>query len=253
MAKIYFNRPIMKNLPETTVVNYFFQKEGGDSLYIRDTRSDVYDDAKVVFGDIILYQVDGDPHTWNCDIIPMHRPNYDVLGFYVGEGTDFEVTATDEPIFKMRQKEIEMSMPNRADMPQRLDDVTEVTLGLFHPNTTIRYKMDGVEIVDTLTTKGWVRERGPEDDKFGIMSIKEAFDKKIALEEKLKNPSIKREKLLEEIEIIRDAMSRGDISYSFGTSLLSYKTDLLEGRPPKLYYFLAKDVKDLVKKGITFN
>lgn len=246
MPKIYFNRPIIKHLEETTVINFFFQKDGGEAIYIRDTRKDVYRNNKVVFGDITLYKHPQEPNAWNCDITEMQVPSYDVYGFYTGEGVDFEIVSAKQPVFMIRQKETELALATVGYMPQTADDVNEVALGLYHQGTQIRYRRDGVQIIDELTKKGWVRRAGPDDHKFGIITVEEAFQEKIKKEEMLKDPVKAKEFLEEEKERIRDAKRRHDIHPELADSLLRYKEDDRD----MTYYFLAKDVKDLVKQGI---
>jgi hypothetical protein len=247
MAKIYFNRPIIKHLEEVTVINFFFQKDGGDAIYVRDTRPDVYRDNSVVFGDIELYPHPTEPKAWNCDITEMLIPSYDVYGFYSGEGVDFEIVASKEPVFMIRQKETELSLATVGYMPQTKDEMTEVALGLFHIGTRIKYRRGGVAIVDELTRKGWVRRAGPDDHKFGIITVEEAFKEKLAKEEMLKDPVRAKEYFAEEEQKIRDAKNRKDIHPELANSLLQYKHD---NNKDNVYYFLASDVKELVKKGI---
>ncbi len=248
MAKIYFNRPIIKHLEETTVINFFFQKDGGESIYVRDTRKDIYRDNKVVFGDISLSKHPTEPLAWNCDITEMLTPSYDIFGFYTGEGVDFEIIATAQPVFMIRQIETEMALANVGYMPQLDDEVTEVALGLFHLGTKIKYRRHGVQIVDELTKKGWVRRMGPDDHKFGIITIEEAFKEKLEREEKLKNPEYAKEVLEEEKQKIIDAKNRHDIHPELADSLLKYRDGI--GGDDMTYYFLASDVKNLLKKGI---
>ncbi len=247
MPKIYFNRPVIKHLEDTTVINFFFQKDGGEAIYIRDTRKDVYRDNKVIFGDITLYPHPTEKKAWNCDITDMQIPSYDVYGFYTGEGVDFEIIAAAEPVFMIRQKETELALANVGYMPQTDDDVNEVALGLFHVGTRIKYRRDGVQIMDELTKKGWIRRMGPDDHKFGIITVEEAFQEKLAREEMLKDPVKAKEYLEEEKQKIRDAKNRKDIHPELADSLLRYK----EGVGGNMtYYFLARDVKDMVKRGI---
>jgi hypothetical protein len=248
MAKIYFNRPVIKHLEETTVINFFFQKDGGDAIYIRDTRKDTYRDNKVIFGDISLTRHPAEPGAWNCDITEMMVPSYDIFGFYTGEGVDFEIISSAQPVFMIRQKETELALANVGYMPQTSENVNEVAMGLFHLGTRIKYRRDGVQIVDELTKKGWVRLMGPDDHKFGIITIEEAFKEKLEREEMLKDPVKAKEKIEEDTQKIRDAINRKDIHPELGQSLLKYKEGI--GGDDMTYYFLASDVKDLVKKGI---
>jgi DNA-binding transcriptional regulator YhcF (GntR family) len=247
MAKIYFNRPIIKHLEETTVINFFFQHDEGDAIYVRDTRPDIYRDNKVVFGDILLYEKKDEPGSWNCDIIPMETPSYDIYGFYTGEGVDFEITAPAQPVFMIRQQETKLSLATVGYMPQTTDEVNEVALGLFHLGTRIKYRRDGVQIIDELTKKGWIRRMGPDDHKFGIITVEEAFQEKLKREEMLKDPVKAKEFLDEEKQRIIDAKNRKDIPEELANSLIRYKED---NDPNMIYYFLASDVKELVKKGI---
>lgn len=247
MAKIYFNRPIIKHLKEPTVVNFFFQKGDKEAIYIRDTRENIYRDNKVVFGDITLYQNPADSTEWYCDIVEMETKNYDVYGFYTGEGIDFEIESSKQPVFMIRQVETELSLATVGYMPQG-GEVPEVALGLFSLGTKIRYRRNGVQIIDKLTTSGWVRVKGPDDHKFGIITVEEAFQEKLKREEDMKNPEKAKEVMEENIQRIRDAKNNHDIHPELADSLLRYKQ--ADENDDMIYYFLAKDVKDLVNKGI---
>ena len=71
MATIYFNRPIIKHVPEPTVINFFWQKGEKEAIFVRDTRKDVYRDNYVVFGDAELYQNPLNKTEWYADIKEM--------------------------------------------------------------------------------------------------------------------------------------------------------------------------------------
>ncbi len=248
MAKIYFNRPIIKHLEEPTVLNFFFQKQGGESIYIRDTRTEIYRDNKVVFGDIALYRNQLDTSEWYCDIKEMVVQSYDTYGVYTGEGVDFEIMSPKEPIFMIRQTEIELSLATVGYMPQG-GEVPEVALGMFHIGTEVKFRRNGVAVIDKLTSRGWVRLQGPSDHRFGIITVEEAFRKKLKREADLRDPKKARDIAQEEFQQIRDAKTRHDIHPELADSLLEYK----EKRGVKddlTYYFLASDVKDLVSRNI---
>ena len=246
MAKIYFNRPIIKHLEETTVINFFLQKDkASDNILVRDTRKDVYRDNYVVFGDIDVYKNIAKKGEWYCDIVDMKVPDYTVFGFYVGEGVDFEVIASKDPVFLIRQKNTEMSLATVDYMPQGTE-VPEVALGLFHVGSKIKYKRNGVQVLDELTNKGWVRRQGPSDNQFGIITIEEAFQKKLKREEMMKDPKVRDEIVKESIQRIRDAKGKHDIGVEFADSLIDYKL----GKNQGVTYFLASDMKNLKEKGI---
>jgi hypothetical protein len=250
MAKIYFNRPIIKHLEETTVINFFWQDEKlGESIYVRDTRKDIYRDNKVVFGDIELYEKKDEPKAWNCDIVDMRVPSYEVYGFYTGEGVNFEIIGPAEPVFVIHQQETKMSLATVGYMPQTKDEIPEATLGLFHVGTKIKYRRNGQQVVDELTKKGWVRIVGPSDYKFGIITVEDAFKEKLKREEDVKNPEKAKEFFREQKEKITKAVIDGNISSEFGGSLLSYMKDKTDNDDSFVtdYYFLADDVKKLIK------
>ncbi len=247
MPKIYFNRPIIKHLEEPTVVNFFFQKGDKEAIYVRDTRKDIYRDNKVVFGDIELYQNPTDNTEWYCDIKEMKKNNYDVFGFYTGEGVDFEIESSDQPVFMIRQVDTELSLATVGYMPQG-GEVPEVAIGLFYTGTKIKDRRNGIQVIDKLTQNGWIRVQGPDDHRFGIITVEEAFKEKLKREEDLKNPIKAKEVLQEGLQRIRDAKNNHDIHPELADSLLRYKQD--QSKSGMIYYFLAKDVKDLVNKGI---
>ncbi len=248
MAKIYFNRPIIKHLEEPTVLNFFFQKEGGESIYVRDTRKDIYRDNKVIFGDVSLHKNALDEKEWYCDISEMPIMSYDVYGIYTGEGVDFEIMSKKDPVFMIRQQEVEMALATVGYMPQG-GEVPEVALGMFHIGTEIKFRRNGVAVIDKLTSKGWIRLMGPSDHRFGIITVEEAFREKLKRERDLKDPIKANNIAQEELQKIRDAKTRHSIHPELADSLLTYKKK--KGLDDDTtYYFLASDVKDLVSRGI---
>lgn len=249
MAKIYFNRPIIKHLEEPTVLNFFWQKEGGESIYVRDTRKDTYRDNKIIFGDVSLHQDPLDEKEWYCDITEMKVMSYDVYGIYTGEGVDFEIMSTKEPIFVIRQTEIELALATVGYMPQG-GEVPEVALGMFHVGTEIKFRRNGVAVIDKLTSKGWVRLQGPNDHKFGIITVEEAFKEKLKKEEERLDPKKSTDRVQEEFQRIRDAKANHEIHPELANSLLAWKEAQSRKSEDYTYYFLASDVKDLVSRGI---
>ena len=254
MPKIYFNRPVIKHLEEPTVLNFFFQKQDkegnrlGEAIYIRDTRKNIYRNNTVLIGDIELYPKPDEPRAWNCDIVEMQpgKETYDVYGLYVGEGVDFEIIGPQEPVFRIAQQQTEMALATVGYMPQTKDEIELALLALCHLGTKVKFRRKGVQIVDELTNKGWIRRQGPDDHAFGIITVDEAFENKLKREEMLKDETKAKEYLEEQIQMIRDAKNRHDIPPELADNLLAYKTDK---NPNMTHYFLAKDVKKLIDKG----
>lgn len=230
----------MKHLKEVTILNFFSEKDG-TSIFVRDTRPDIYRDQKFVYGDLDLYQKDND---YYIDIRPMSAMSGDAFGVYVGEGYDFEVKAPKDPIFIVRQKSTDMALGMMPDMHQGVD-ITETALGMFHIGTTITFKREGIQIRDELTDKGWVRRSGPSDKDFGIMTIEEAFAGKLS--EEKKNQDALAADVLETIERIRAAKEKGEINPVLADELIASKIDT---NADNIYMFLAKDIKDLKKRKI---
>ena len=250
MSKIYFNRPIIKHVEETTVINFFWQKDEREAIFIRDTRPDVYRDNYLIIGEVEeLYQNPFDKTEWYADIVEMKEENYSVFGFYTGEGIDFEIAAPGQPLFMIRQKETELSLSTVPYMHQG-GEVNEVTFGLFRLGTEIKFRRDGVQIIDKLMSDGWKRIVGPSDHSFGIITVEEAFQEKLRREEDMKNPTIAQEMLSETIERIHDAKRKHEIHPELADSLVRYKEPVPKGEDGIMFYFLARDIKDLHEKGI---
>lgn len=241
MAKIYFNMPIIKHLEEITILN-FFVEDSGRGIFIRDARKDVYRDQKFVYGDINFYTKDGN---YYIDILPMNKlASGDIFGVYVGEGYDFEVVAKKEPIFIVRQDSTKFTLGMTPGLEQGID-VKEVALGMFHVGTTISFKRDGQNIKDELTKNGWVRRSGPSDKDFGIITVEEAFAKKLKNDEKAEQELDA--KVKERIERIEFAKKNKQINPILADELIASE---LDDNPEHVYMFLAEDIKKLKKQKI---
>jgi len=240
MAKIYFNNPIIKHLKEVTILN-FFSQSNGKTIFVRDTRPDTYRNQNFAYGDITTYMKNDD---YYIDIDPMKVMSGEVFGVYVGEGYDFEIKAEKEPIFIVRQESTHVALGMLPDMHQG-SEINETALGMFHMNTTITFKRDGIQIIDKLTKKGWVRERGPSDKDFGIITVEEAFEKKIkkdtATVSDIENAA------REYVARINSAKDRGEVNPVLADELIRAKLDDDENH---IYMFLAEDIKNLKRKKI---
>lgn len=240
MAKIYFNNPIIKHLKETTILN-FFSQEDGQTIFVRDTRPDVYRDQKFVYGDLRFYTKNND---YYIDIEPMKVMSGEVYGVYVGEGYDFEISCPTDPVFVVRQESTMIALGNLPDMHQG-GEINETALGMFHVGTTIEFKRDGVPIRDELTKKGWVRAVGPSDKDFGIITVEEAFVKKVKNQEEARKKE--EDSAREYIERINSAKERGEINPILARDLVNARLDTDENN---IYMFLASDIKELKRKKI---
>ncbi len=240
MAKIYFNNPIIKHLKEVTILNFFSQSDG-KTIFVRDTRPDIYRDQRFVYGDLSFYIKNGD---YYIDIEPMATMSGEVFGVYVGEGYDFEIKSEKEPIFIVRQESTNIALGMLPDMYQGAE-INETALGMFHVGTIITFKRDGIQIKDELTTKGWVRRSGPSDKDFGIITVEEAFAKK--LENESKDKRVLEDSAREYVERINRAKEKGEINPILARDLINAKTDDDETH---LYMFLAEDIRELKRKKI---
>ena len=240
MAKVFFNNPIIKHLKEVTILNFFSQADG-KTIFLRDARPDIYRDQRFVYGDLSLYTRGED---YYIDIVPMVQMSSEVFGVYIGEGYDFEISTEKEPIFIVRQKSTNMSLGMIPDMHQGAE-INETTLGMFHVGTTITFKRDNIQIRDKLTSKGWTRIQGPSDKDFGIITVEEAFDKK--LKEGEKSFRAEEDAAREYIERINAAKAKGEVNPMLADDLIKARLDDDENN---IYMFLAEDIKELKRKKI---
>ena len=240
MAKIYFNNPIIKHLKEVTILNFFSQSDG-KTIFVRDTRPDIYRDQRFTYGDLDLYVKNGD---YYIDITPMKTMSGEVFGIYVAEGHDFEIKAEKDPIFIVRQESTAVALGMLPGMHQGAE-INETALGMFHVGTIITFKRDGVQIKDELTKGGWVRRQGPSDKDFGIITVEDAFKKK--LEGDKKSARTIEDEAREYVERINLAKKNGEINPILAQDLINAKTDDNEDH---IYMFLAEDIKELRRKKI---
>jgi len=168
----------------------------------------------------------------------------EIFGVYIGEGYDFEIRAEKDPIFIVRQKSTNISLGMLPDMYQGAE-INETALGMFHVGTVITFKRDNIQIKDKLTHKGWTRIQGPSDKDFGIITVEEAFDKK--LKEDQKSFEAKEDAAREYVERINAAKAKGEINPILADDLIKARLDDDENN---IYMFLAEDIKELKRKKI---
>ena len=240
MAKIFFNNPIIKHLKEVTILNFFSQSDG-KTIFVRDTRPDIYRDQYYAYGDLSLYTKNDD---YYIDIDPMSVMSGDVFGVYIGEGYDFEIKAEKEPIFIVRQSSTQVALGMLPDMHQGAE-INETALGMFHPGTVIIFKRDGQQIKDELTSKGWVRRQGPSDKDFGIITVEDAFVKKLGKEALGENDQAEKDAIV--IARLEEASRNGEMNSILAEQIIQSKKDK---NPENLYLFFASDIADLKKRKI---
>ena len=176
MATIFFNTPILKHVSDVTILN-FFSEDNGRTIFIRDTRKDVYSNEHKIYADAEFYEDGGD---YYIDIVPLREFNGVILGFFVAEGFDFEIKTPSDPVFVVKQDTTETSLSSIPWLQNK--SITQMMMGMFPLGTTINFKIDGQPIKEELTKNGWVRVNGPKDRDLGIITIDEAFEKKKKLD-----------------------------------------------------------------------
>ena len=239
MAKFYFNDLIVKELEMPTILNWFSEQNTGKTIFVRDTRKDTYNGIDFIYGKLNTYIKNED---YYVDIDEQKVLDGAILGFYIGEGTDFVITvpdATMQPIFTVRQERTAMSLGMRPEINKGII-ADEVTMGLFHLGTVISFSRDGMNIKDKLTDEGWTRIAGPSDDHLGIMTTAKAVENM--------NAEIDKPKPLDDtLAKIDVAVQDGSLSYTAGVTMKSY---LKNSNENTIHMFLASDIKIMKEKGI---
>ena len=238
MAKIYFNDKIVKTEEDTTILNWFTQKDG-TTIFLRDTRKDTYVGRSFIYGDIDPYKMGGD---YYVDILEQKNIDSTVAGIYITEGSDFEIVTIQgkEPLFVVRQESTVMALGMRPTMNKGVF-VDEVTLGLFFEGTVISFSKDGENIKDTLTKDGWSRDTGPKDIELGVITTEEAYKTKNA-------DSAKLQKLeAEKIQFLKDQLLNPNVNKAALKAVIAAKEDY---DPKNTHIFLLDDIKTLVGQGI---
>jgi hypothetical protein len=239
MAKIFFNDLVVKTEPETTILNWFSQADG-TTIFLRDTRKDTYVGRNFVYGDIDPYRMEGGDYY--VDILEQRIVDGTIAGVFITEGTDFEITTIQgrEPLFVVRQDSTVMALGMRPAMNKGIN-VKEVTMGLFFEGTVISYQRDGMNLKDTLTSKGWKRTAGPKDLELGVISTADAYDTKLAKQKQdMKNEEKK-------LQSLKESLLLPGINTAAVKAIIAAKEDK---NPKNTHIFLLEDIKTLVEQGV---
>lgn len=238
MSKIFFNDRAVKTLPETTILNWFTQSDG-KTIFIRDTRGDIYKGRDFIYAEIDTYSMSGDMYV---DFLPQKIMDGTIMGLFIAEGSDFQIETLNgrEPVFVVRQKATAMSLGMRPMMNKGIL-VTEVAMGMFFEGTTISYSRDGETIKDKLTKKGWERIGGASDLDLSILSTEDVFNRKNTLESELMIR--KKDKLAE----LKEALSIPGVNTAALKSIIASKEDT---NINNTHFILLSDIKELVSKKI---
>lgn len=235
MSKVYFNDSIVKTEKETTILNWFCEKSGA-MIFIRDTRIDTYTGKSFIYCDVDTYMVNKD---YYIDFKDQSKMDGEVFGFYISEGSDFEISTPGglEPIFVIMQEKTEVTM---GMMPMINKGITpdKVAMGMFLVGTTIRFKMDGISIIDELTRDGWKRVSGPSNDRLGVLTTSDSISKAEDVKEKERK---------QKIESLEYAVGKKEFDQEVIQALLKAKKDT---DPRNVHIFLADDIKKLKKQGV---
>ena len=244
MYKIFFNQGVIKPLKDISVLNFFTEKDTKKSIYVRDTTEDIYVDGRyLIEGGVNFYTIGED---YYVDITKSRGIDLmsGVYGIYMGEGKNFEIKASKQPIFTVSHEKNEFNASSNYYM-QGLS-AEESMLGMFLEGTEITYRRMGHDIKDVLGSDGWKRVYGPPDDKLGIISIADAH-KNFVSENKELSENGTTKKRQEELYRMREALKSGEGNPEVIKSLISAYEDTNENN---VYCFLANDMKELKNKKI---
>ena len=234
---IFFNQPILKHISDTTILN-FFTEESGRSIFVRDTRKETYSGIYKIHADVKFYKKDGN---FYIDLSDMTSYDGQTMGVFIGEGFDFEIKTTSEPLFVVKQDKTSMSL---AELPWLQNkSVNQATLGMFTLGTTISFKVEGQPIKEELTKSGWNRTDGPKDKDLGIITIDEAFENKKKLDSVVSEIGIS-DSNLDLIERLNDAAKRENIPSHLAKSRIRMikSKDNRDGKDG-LFLFLKTEVE----------
>lgn len=238
MAKIFFNDKIIKHTPDHIILNWFSEKDG-KTLFVRDTRKDIYNGVDHIYGEINCYQDYKKDYYVDIEESPV-QDGQTILGLYIAEGTKFTVDAhgSYEPIFVIKEKSFEAGLGMQPSTNRnQIDSV--VGMGLFHLGAKISIFKGHVRVTDELTKDGWVRIRGPKDFLLGIKTTHQAFkDSNNSSEKKHKPTDMKaiqaavKDKIID--KVVLDTFQR--------------REDARAKKEGGLFIFLKSDI-DRLKKG----
>jgi len=241
MYTIHFNETIIKPTEDVTVINYFYAKDTGVFIKIRDTRKVKYPEGLTkITSKIDFYKKD---NGYYIDISDYSNTNIEeTCGIFISEGVDFDIQSMRDPIFKVSFPSIESSQSSNVFLQDQTP--TSVMLGMFFKGTKIIYKEDNIAFVKQLTDKGWETIKGPKNYNNGKKTLLEAIKDR----EELNSNSIKADRHNNDvIEKLKEAKERGLGKNNSVENLLLSKT--IED-PSKLFIFTIDEIKDLQKQKI---
>lgn len=174
MAKIFFNDKVIKHTSDHIILNWFTEKDG-KTLFVRDTRKNVYNGVTHAYGEINCYQDYKKDYYVDIEESPV-QDGQTVLGLYIAEGTKFIVDSSGnyEPVFIVKEKAFESGLGMQPNTNRKQID-SVVGMGLFHLGAKISIFKGDVRITDELTKDGWIRIAGPKDIIMGIKTTHQAF------------------------------------------------------------------------------
>ena len=233
MGILYSNIPLTKETSQETILNIIIT--GNESITIVDKTNEVYENKTKLYRNLKF--VKKDFNEYQIQLLPMLQNDGSVVGLYTAEGYDFKLTHTNDPIFFVEKTQIDLTLKGFYDKSK---EINKLAIGMFTPNTTIRYKINGVPYIDTLTKDGW-------NSKNKFESVSDVAEASRAnqtsdlqdINEKLKAA----EELFKSGEITQDLFER------FKIFLTGYQKEIKNGKM-LLNTFTLQEAKLLTEKGL---
>jgi len=233
MATLFSNIPLTKETPQETILNIVIT--GNETITIVDKTNEVYQNATKLYRNLRF--VKKEFNEYQVQLLPMIHNDGTVVGLYTAEGYDFELSHDDDPIFFIQKSKVDLTLKGFYDKSK---EICKIGIGMFTPNTIIRYKVDGVPYVDRLTINGW-------NSKNDFKSVSDVAQE--AKANKGTNTANVEEKLKAAEELCKAGEITKDLYERFKIFLIGYQNEIKDGKM-LLNTFTLQEAKLLTKKGL---
>ena len=148
MAILYSNIPLTKETKAETILELISAE--GSIFSIIDKTTEVYKNKTKLIRNFEF--VKKPMNEYQVQLIPNLVSDNVVLGLYIAEGFDFDISTKSDPVFQVIKNNVDVSLKS---FYSKKAGVSKITVGLYPIGTVIRYKINGVPYKDVLTKNGW--------------------------------------------------------------------------------------------------
>jgi len=233
MATLFSNIPLTKETPQETILNIIVT--GNETITIIDKTNEVYENKTKLHRSLKF--VKKEFNEYQIQLLPIIVNDGSVVGLYTAEGYDFELSHDNDPIFFIQKSKVDLTLKGFYD---KTKEIYKIAIGMFTPNTIIRYKVDGIPYIDKLTVSGW-------NTKNHFKSVSD-----VAKEAKM-NSGLNIDEVERKLKIAEELFKAGELTKDlyerYRIFMIGYQNEIKDGKM-LLNTFTLQEAKLLTKKGL---